>query len=47
VPTLFSPNTVVVFTPTYADILFNGSAAIPATEGTLVVTLPGYRIINS
>jgi len=47
VPTLFSPNTVVVFTPTYEDILFNGSAAIPATEGTLVVTLPGYRIINS
>jgi len=46
VPTLFSPNTVISVTPTYEDIFFDGTVAIPATGGTLRVTLPGYRIIN-
>lgn len=46
VPTLFSPNTVISVTPTYEDILFDANAQIPADGGTLVVTLPGYRIIN-
>ena len=46
VPTLFAPNTNVNFIPTYEDIFFNGAAAIPVEGGSLVVTLPGYRIVN-
>lgn len=46
VPTLFSPNTVIALYPTYEDILFDGAAATPATGGTLVATLPGYRIVS-
>ena len=45
VPTLFSPNTVISCFPTYEDIAF-AATAVPATGGTLRITLPGYRIIN-
>ena len=45
VPTLWTPNTTIQFTPTYNRILFNNSD-IPPTEGQLVVALPGYRIVN-
>lgn len=45
VPTLFTPNTTVQFTPTYERILFNNQVT-PPTEGTLVVSLPGYRVVN-
>jgi hypothetical protein len=45
VPTLFTPNTTIQFTPTYERILFN-NATTPPTEGRLVVALPGYRIVN-
>jgi hypothetical protein len=45
VPTLFTPNTTVQFYPTYENILFDDDP--PTTEqGTLVVALPGYRIVN-
>jgi hypothetical protein len=46
IPTLFAPNTTIGFTPTYEDIDFsaNGTAT---TQGTLVVALPGYRVVNS
>lgn len=43
-PTLFAPNTVISFTPTYEDINLGGSTA--TTTGTLVVAFPGYRIVN-
>jgi hypothetical protein len=46
VPTLFSPNTVIAFTPTFEDITFNQTPQVPATGGELVVTLPGFRIAN-
>lgn len=46
VPTLFSPNTTIQFIPTFEDILFNTGAGTPTTGGELVVTLPGYRIVN-
>ena len=46
VPTLFSPNTTIQFIPTFEDILFNAGAGTPTTGGELVVTLPGYRIVN-
>jgi hypothetical protein len=45
VPTMFTPNTVVQFTPTYERILFT-SAPTPPDEGVLVCALPGYRIVN-
>lgn len=44
VPTLFEPNTLIVFTPTYSRIQFGGD--VPTTEGQLHVALPGYRIVN-
>ena len=44
VPTLFTSNTVVTLTPTFENILFEGST--PTTEGTLAVVLPGYRVAN-
>ncbi len=46
VPTLFSPNSVIQFYPTFEDIFFNPAPQEPATGGELVVTLPGYRIVN-
>lgn len=46
VPTLLSPNTVVQFFPTYLSVLFDGAAEVPTTGGTLVVSLPGYKICN-
>lgn len=45
-PTLFAPNTVIQIFPTYQNILFDGTAAVPTTEGTLVVTVCGYKIVN-
>jgi hypothetical protein len=44
VPTLFTPNTTIQLQVTYENILFNGST--PPTQGTLVVALPGYKIVN-
>lgn len=46
VPTLFAPNETIQFIPTFQAITFDGGVAIPTTEGTLQVTLPGYRIVN-
>jgi len=46
VPTLFSPNTVIQFFPTFEDIFFDGAAAVPATGGELYVGFPGYRVVN-
>lgn len=46
VPTLFTPNATVQFYPTYQNILFAAGAAVPTTGGSLVVALPGYRIVN-
>jgi hypothetical protein len=43
-PSLFTPNTTIQVTPTYENILFNGSTA--PTQGMLVCALPGYRIVN-
>lgn len=45
VPTLFTPNAVVQFTPQYENILFSATVT-PTTAGTLVVACPGYRIVN-
>lgn len=44
VPTLFKPQSVISFIPTYENILFEGSTA--TTQGTLAVALPGYKIVN-
>jgi hypothetical protein len=44
-PTLFTPNTSIQVVPTYENILFS-AISTPATQGTLVVALPGYRIVN-
>ena len=44
IPTLWSPNSTIVFTPTYLRIQFTG--ATPPTQGTLNVSIPGYRIVN-
>jgi hypothetical protein len=46
VPTLFAPSSVISFTPTYENIFFDPGAAQPTEGGTLVVTLPGYRIVQ-
>lgn len=45
VPTLFTPNATVQFYPTYQSIAF-AAPATPTTGGSLVVALPGYRIVN-
>lgn len=45
VPTLFSPNTVVNFIPTFERISFS-STSVATTEGTLWVGFPGYKIVN-
>lgn len=44
--TVFAPNTTIQFIPTYNLIFFNQSAATKTTQGTLVVMLPGYKIVN-
>lgn len=45
VPTLFSPNTTIQFTPTYNRVAFNTTGT--ATDGgNLYVGFPGYRIVN-
>lgn len=44
VPTVWSPNSTIVFTPTYTAITFGG--ATPTTGGTLHVDFYGYRIVN-
>lgn len=44
VPTLFSSNTSIAFTPIYLSMTFN--SAVPPTQGTLHVDLVGYRIFN-
>jgi hypothetical protein len=46
VPTLFAPNANIQFFPTYEDIFFDPAATVDTTGGSLVVTLPGYRIVN-
>ena len=46
VPTLFAPNTVIQFFPTFESILFDPTALVPTTAGELVVSFPGYRIVN-
>lgn len=46
VPTLFSPNSVIQFWPTFERIFFDPGATTPTTGGELVVTFPGYRIVN-
>lgn len=49
VPTLYSPNTTIGFTPIYENIAFDagsGEGYVATTGGQLVVTLPGYRIVN-
>lgn len=45
VPTLFAPNETIQFIPTYQAINFSPDD-VPTTEGTLQVTLCGYRIVN-
>jgi hypothetical protein len=45
VPTMFMPNTTIQFIPTYENIAFNGGGT-PTSSGTLVVMLPGYKIVN-
>jgi hypothetical protein len=44
VPTLWSPNSVVLFIPTYLSMVFD--SATPPTAGILHVDIPGYRIVN-
>jgi hypothetical protein len=44
VPTIFAPNSVIQFFPTYEAIAFGGE--VETTEGTLSVFLPGYRVVN-
>lgn len=48
VPTLWAPNSALVFIPTYNRILFTptGGGWTAATEGTLHVDFIGYRIVN-
>lgn len=46
VPTLWSPNSNIIFFPTYENIAFDTGAAVPTTGGSLRVTFPGYRIAN-
>jgi hypothetical protein len=46
-PTLFAPNSNIQVFVTYEAINFDGTAGVPATGGELVVSIPGYRILNS
>ena len=43
--TLWTPNSVVNFIPTYERILFSVEQPV-TTQGTLVVGIPGFRIVN-
>lgn len=45
IPTMWSPNSTIVFQPTYLALTWNGTPVAP-TEGTLHVDLIGYRIVN-
>lgn len=44
VPTLWSPNSAILFIPTYLALTWD--ALVPPTQGTLHVDLIGYRIVN-
>lgn len=44
-PTLWAPNSVIQFIPTYQLIDWTGDE-VETTEGTLHVDFPGYRIVN-
>lgn len=44
VPTLWATNSAILFIPTYRSFTWNSGT--PPTEGTLFVTIPGYRIVN-
>jgi hypothetical protein len=44
VPTLWSPNTALNFVPTYLALTWNSQVA--PTAGELLVTIPGYHIVN-
>lgn len=46
VPTLYAPNTTIQLFPTYESISFDAANPIPTTAGSLVVSLPGYKIVN-
>ena len=48
VPTLFTPNEVIQSIFTYQSIFFAPAVGqeVATTQGTLQVTLPGYRIVN-
>lgn len=46
VPTLFAPNAVIQFFPTFERILFDQQVEVPTEVGELSVVLPGYRIVN-
>lgn len=45
IPTLFAPNETIQMILTYEDINFS-TGDTPTTEGTVRVTLPGYRAAN-
>ena len=44
--TLFAPNSNIQFFGVFEAINF-GAPAVPSTCGELVVSIPGYRIVNS
>ena len=46
VPTIFAPNTVIQFIPTFERILFDTEPQVPTTGGRIIICLPGYRIAN-
>jgi len=43
-PTLWSPNSTILFTPTYLALTWD--SATPPTQGILHVDIPGFRIVN-
>lgn len=45
IPTLWAPNSAILFVPTYTALTFNATPVAP-TQGTLHVDLIGYRIVN-
>lgn len=46
IATLFAPNTTIQFVPTYEDITFATNPSVDTTGGSLVVGIPGYRIVS-
>lgn len=44
IPTLWSPNTSINFTPTYLSFTWDSDPEV--TQGELHVTIPGYHIVN-